>query len=330
MNGISNDQDVMDYASNKATEDILETTLKQETKNFIHNYLITSFDWIDLAQEWRNHKFSYLDSDKSIKSKHSNWATKQMETCESMIDPAKKFISQLNKLFLSETIDYPFINERIQAAYNYFFEKMDQLEYEILFKIEEIKRIKQVKQFYDELLTLEDLQTKAIIQLMKAKLMMETIINRKPINKESLNSDEIKNYKIYKTEKVITDFKTNNLNLVKEDEDLSYYEPKKTKSEKTTKKATTQITYELWIERNTIEEIANLRKLTVGTILSHFTKLIQDKAVNINDIMPEDKIEKLNKAFYGYKEESLSPMKEELGDAFSWEELRMFKASLNV
>ena len=330
MNGISNDQDVMDYASNKATEDILETTLKQETKNFIHNYLITSFDWIDLAQEWRNHKFSYLDSDKSIKSKHSNWATKQMETCESMIDPAKKFISQLNKLFLSETIDYPFINERIQAAYNYFFEKMDQLEYEILFKIEEIKRIKQVKQFYDELLTLEDLQTTAIIHLMKAKLMMETIINRKPINKESLNSDEIKNYKIYKTEKVITDFKTNNLNLVKEDEDLSYYEPKKTKSEKTTKKATTQITYELWIERNTIEEIANLRKLTVGTILSHFTKLIQDKAVNINDIMPEDKIEKLNKAFYGYKEESLSPMKEELGDAFSWEELRMFKASLNV
>ena len=330
MNGISNDDDVMDYASNKASTETLESELKNETKNFIHNYLINSFNWIDLAQEWRNHKFSYLESDKSIKSKHSNWATKQMELCESLIDPAGKFISQLNKLFSVENVDYQFINDRIQAAYNYFFVKLDQLEYEILYKIEEIKRIKLVKQFYDELLILEDLQTKSVMQLMKSKLLMETIMNRQTISKESLNSSEIKNYKIKKTEIVIEDFKRNNQNLIKEEEDLSYYEPKKKKSEKTPKKVTTQITYELWIDRNSIEEIANLRKLTVGTILGHFTKLIQDKAVSINDIMPEDKIEALTKAFYGYKEESLTPMKEQLGDAFSWEELRMFKASLNV
>ena len=330
MNGISNDDDVMDYASNKASTETLENELKNETKNFIHNYLINSFNWIDLAQEWRNHKFSYLDSDKSIKSKHSNWANQQMELCDSLIDPAGKFISQLNKLFSAEVIDYQFINDRIQAAYNYFFQKLDQLEYEVLYKIEEVKRIKLVKQFYDELLVLEDLQTKTVMQLMKAKLMMETIIDRKTISKESLNSFEIKNYKIAKIERVAEDFKRNNQNLIEDKEDLSYYEPKKSKSEKTPKKATTQITYELWIEKNSISEIANLRKLTEGTILGHFTKLIQDKAVSINDIMPEDKIETLTKAFYGYKEESLSPLKEQLGDAFSWEELRMFKASLNV
>jgi len=232
MNGISNDDDVMDYASNKASTETLENELQTETKNFIHNYLINSFNWIELAQEWRNHKFSYLDSDKSIKSKHSNWATKQMELCESLIDPAGKFISQLNKLFSAESVDYQFINDRIQAAYNYFFDKLDQLEYEILYKIEEIKRIKLVKQFYDELLILEDLQTKSVMQLMKSKLLMETIINRQTISKESLNSSEIKNYKIKKTERVIEDFKRNNQNLIKDEEDLSYYEPKKKKSEK--------------------------------------------------------------------------------------------------
>ena len=330
MNGISNDDDVMDYASNKASTEKLENELKNETKNFIHNYLTNSFNWIELAQEWRNHKFSYLDSDKSIKSKHSNWANQQLEKCESLLDPAVKFISQLNKLFSTEVTDYHFINDRIQSAYIYFFDKLDQLEYEILYKIEEVKRIKLVKQFYDELVVLEDLQTKAVMQLMKAKLLMETIMARKTISKESLNSSEIKNYKINKIERVIEDFKRNNRNLIEDQEDLSYYEPKKSKSEKTPKKATTQITYELWIEKNSIEEIANLRKLTVGTILGHFTKLIQDKAVSINDIMPEDKIDILKKAFYGYKEESLAPLKEQVGDAFSWEELRMFKASLNV
>jgi hypothetical protein len=329
MNGISNDDEVMDYASNKASTEMLENELKIETKKFIQNYLINSFNWVELAQEWRNHKFSYLESDKSIKAKHSNWATQQLEVCESLLDLAGKFISQLNKLFLTEITDYEFINDRILSAYNYFFDKLDHLEYEILYKIEEIKRIKLVKQFYDELLVLEDLQTKAVMQLMKARLLMETIMARKTISKESLNSSEIKNYKINKIERVIEDFKRNNRNLIEDKDNLSYYEPKKSKSEKAPKKATTQITYELWIEKNSIEEIANVRKLTIGTILGHFTKLIQDKAVSLNDIMPEDKIEILNKAFYGYKEESLAPLKELLGDAFSWDELRMFKASLN-
>lgn len=329
MNGISNDDDVMDYASNKASTETLELELKNETKEFIHSYLKNSFHWVDLAQEWRNHKFSYLDSDKSIKSKHSKWATQQMEFCELLLDPASKFMSQLNKLFATETIDYLFINDRIQAAYGYFYDKLDKLEYEILYKIEEIKRVKQVKQFYDELLVLEELQTKAILRLMKAKRMTEAIIHQKTISKESLNSQEITNYKANKMERVIEDFKRNNQNLIADKDDVSFYEPKKKNTEKTPKKSTIQITYEYWVDKNSIEEIANLRKLTVGTILSHFTKLIQDKAVSINDIMPEDKIEALTKAFYGYKEESLNPMKEQLGDAFSWEELRMFKASLN-
>ncbi|WP_298397466.1 helix-turn-helix domain-containing protein [Flavobacterium sp.] len=330
MNGISNDQDVMNYSLNKASEEYLKNSLQHETKNFIHNYLIASFDWLELAQQWRNHKFSYLDSDKSVKSKHANWAAEQLQLCDSIIDPSSKFISQLNKLFSVENSDYQFINERVMAAYGYFFDKLDKLEYEILYKIEEVKRIKQVKQFYDELLELEDLQTKAVLKLMKAKLLMETIISRKTITKESLSSSEIKNYKLHKTERVIEDFKRNNQNLIEDKEEVSYYEPKKKKTDKVPKKATSQITYEFWIEKNSIEEIANLRKLTVATILSHFTKLIQDKAVSINDIMPEDKIEQLTKAFYGYKEESLTPMKEQLGDAFTWEELRMFKASLNV
>ncbi|WP_367278062.1 helix-turn-helix domain-containing protein [Flavobacterium sp.] len=51
--------------------------------------------------------------------------------------------------------------------------------------------------------------------------------------------------------------------------------------------------------------------------------------MNINDVLPEDKIQELTEAFYGYKEESISPLKEKYGDKFTWEELRMFKASLN-
>jgi len=45
-------------------------------------------------------------------------------------------------------------------------------------------------------------------------------------------------------------------------------------------------------------------------------------------VLHEDKIRDLTEAFQDYKEESISPLKEKYGDKFTWEELRMFKASL--
>lgn len=328
MNGISNDDEVMDYATNKASTEVLQKALQTETKNFLHNYFKETFNWIALAQEWRNHKYSYLDSDISAKSKHSDWATQQFELCEALLDPSAKFMLQLDKLFREENVDFKFINERIQAAYGYFFEKLDALVYQILYKIEEVQRIKQVKQFYEELQVLEEVQTNAVLRLMKAKKLIETIVEAKKINIETINSPEIKNYKRQLTSRIHEDFKNNNLSLIEEKESLIYYKPKKKKTEKETKKPTTQITYELWIDKNSIEEIALIRKLTVGTIMGHFTKLIQDKAVAINDVLPRDKIEELSELFKNYKEDSLNLLKEKVGDQFSYDELRMFKASL--
>lgn len=329
MNGISNDDDVMDYATNKASTDVLQKALQTETKNFIHNYLKDTFNWTEMAQEWRNHKFSYLDSDVSAKSKHSNWAVQQLEFCENLIDPSAKFMSQLDKLFREENVDFNFINDRIQAAYIYFYEKLDALVYQVLYKIEEVKRIKQVKQFYEELQVLEEVQVNSILRLMKAKKLVEIVLEEKVIDKQSLNIPAIRDYKRIKLERISEDFKKNNLNLIEEIEDISYYQPKKKKSAKEVKKPTTQITYEFWLDKNSIEEIALMRKLTVTTIMGHFTKLIQEKKVNISDIMPKDKLETLTKAFKGYKEESLTPMKEQLGEEFSYDELRMFKGTLN-
>jgi uncharacterized protein YpbB len=206
---------------------------------------------------------------------------------------------------------------------------MDNLVHEILWKMEEVKRIKKVKVFYDELLVLEELQIKAVLQLMKAKLLIETVVSGETISKEKLSSDEIKQYKTNKLKIIQEEFKSVNVTLIEDEVDLERY----TKTKKTTKepkKSTVQETYELWLQKNTIKEIAGIRKFTEETILSHLTKLIQSQTIKINDVLPEDKIVELTEAFYGYKEESISPLKEKYGDKFSWEELRMFKASLNV
>ena len=331
MNGISNDQDVMDYSLNKANEEMLSHSLKLETKNFIHNYLKNSFDWSDLAQEWRNHQFSYSEkSESSEKSKHAIWAKKHAEIIAQLEEPAKKFLSQLDKLFASEIVDIEFISERINAAFDYFFLPMDNLVSEILWKIEEVKRIKKVKSFYEELSVLEDLQTRAILRLMKAKLLIKTIAAGETISKEKLTTYEIKFYKVNKLERIQEDFKKVNITLIEDEQDIERYASKKSAKTKEPKKSTVQETYELWKENNSIKEIAEIRKLTQQTISGHLAKLIEAKTIEISAILPEDKIQELAKAFEGYTEDSLNNLKEKYGNTFTWDELKLFKASMNL
>ena len=328
MNGISNDQDVMDYSLNKASDEVLENALQLETKNFIHNYLINAFDWGDLAQEWRNHQFSYNEKgESSEKSKHAIWAKNQTEVIDSLLDPSRKFVLQLNKLFSQEEVDLNHILTRIQAAFDYFLLPMDNLVYEILWKIEEVIRIKKVKAFYEELVVLEELQIKAVLRLMKAKLLIETIVSGETISKENLSSEEIKQYKIRKVEAIRTEFKKVNVTLIEDDIDLERYTKNK-KTKKEPKKSTVQETYELWLEKNSIKEIAAIRKLTSQTIGSHIAKLIESGTIEITAVLPEDKLLELENAFKGYNEETLNGLKEQHGDKFTWDELKMFKASL--
>jgi hypothetical protein len=330
MNGISNDVDVMEYAENKANEEILSQTLENETKNFIWNYLKTTFDWNDLAQEWRNHQFSYNEiTDSSEKSKHANWAKSQTLTITDLQEHARKFIIQLDKLFSVTVVDYLYIEERVNAAYNYFFEKMDAVVHDILLKLEEVIRIKKVKAFHDELTVLEELQIKAVLRLMKARLMLNTITSNKTISKENLTSHEMKYYKIDKVEVIRQEFKKLNVTLIDDNVDLERYNKKKKKEKAAPKKSTVQETYELWLEKKSIKEIATIRMLTPQTIGGHLAKLIEAETIALKDVLQEDRIQELSKIFEGYEEESLSPLKEKVGDSFTWDELKMYQASLN-
>lgn len=329
MNGMLNDQDVMDYASNKADEAVLENALHTETRNFIHHFLRNSFDWRNLAQEWRNHRFSYnQEAANSPKSKHAGWAIANLEMMDQLLDPAGKFISQLDKVFSTEKPDINFISERVNAAFDYFQKPMDKLVWQILWKIEEIKRVKKAKAFFEELVVLEELQTKAVLQLFKAKKLIETVVSGAAISKENLNTADIRNYRNDKIESVRNEFREQNVILIEDEADVERYVSKKNKKEP--KKNTILVTLELWQEKNSIKEIAELRKLTPQTIATHVAKLIQIKAINIHDVYPADKIAALAEAFQDYHEDSLNGLKEQHGNRFTWDELKIFKASLTI
>ena len=330
MNGISSDAEVLNYAENKASEEILQHSLAKETQVFWLNTLINAFDFKELAQEWRNHLFSYnAEAPKSPKTKHNDWAKIQHDKIAEILEPSGKFMSQLHTIFSDENLDINFVKVRCDAAYQFFFKTLDCVAEELLLKIEEVKRIKKVKAFYDELLVLEELQIKSIIQLKKTKLLTNIIVEGKEISKKNLISEDISTYKINKLVVVAERFRISHAALVEDDEEVSYYTDSKKKKTKEPKKSTYEDTLELWKQNLSIYEIAKQRKLTPQTIYNHFAKLIQMEIVQLSDILPEDKISDLRAAFKAFKGEILGELKEIHGDKFSWDELKLYKASLN-
>lgn len=329
LNGFSNDKDVMQYAENKCSDEKLAQELQLDTQNFLYKSLISTFEWENLLQDWRNHLYSYKnDESRSTQSLHAVWAKKQYDVLDKIVPLSQKFISQLHFIFNQPKVDLHFLQERFTAAYNYFMPVLDQMVYDLLFKMEEVIRLKKAKGFYTELTELENTQVKTVLSLMKAQKLIVVVLSGQLISKDNLTSYEIKTYKGTILQSVKEDFKAQRSTLVEEEVDENRYSSTK-KEKKILKKNTFEETYELWLENNSIETIAIARKLTKQTIAGHIAKLIESGKIEIKDVLPSLLLEKLEKAFYGYKEESLNPLKEQYGSEFSWDELKMFKASLN-
>lgn len=177
---------------------------------------------------------------------------------------------------------------------------------------------------------LEELTTQIILGMKKATLILDAFINNREINKENLSNNFIKNYRAQKIDLIKEKLKSTRKEVIIEEEDIedfSYYvrKPKKAKENKV---STYQITYELWLEKKSMEDIAAERKLTVNTIQGHMARLIEEEKISITEVLDDEKIRTLEHLFTDFKGGSLNEMKEKAGVNFSFGELRIYKASL--
>ena len=82
-------------------------------------------------------------------------------------------------------------------------------------------------------------------------------------------------------------------------------------------------TYNMFREGKSIDEIAKARGLAVSTIENHLCRFIADGRVRVDEIVEPAKIEVIRKALIEHKvENQISPVKEYLGDDFSYGEIR--------
>jgi hypothetical protein len=333
LNGLENDRQVMSYTTQQPDESQLNNYLSEDTIHYIHKLLTHSYDFRDLATAWRIHDASYLNlGSKSDKGKQRTWSNQQYAVIQTLVQPAEKFIQQLHKLCSQRPVNLPFLLERIEAANQYFIKPLENCAYSTLKKGEEMKRIRKMKAYIEELEELDDIHFALLMGLKRCSLVVKRLINNEEITKESTWTPEILGYKADILERIKSALRQAQGDLLVEVEEEEPQQPIKKKEKKQdkekVKKSTYEITLELFREGKTISMIAAERVMSEGTIYSHFTRLIQSGEIEISEVMEKEKLKALENIFEDYHEQSLTPLKEQVGDAFTWEELKLYRASL--
>ena len=85
---------------------------------------------------------------------------------------------------------------------------------------------------------------------------------------------------------------------------------------------TQTISYNLFKERKTVKEIAEMRSLTTGTIEGHLTQFITTGEIKPQDFIAKDRVEIITKFINDSKPESLNDVKTALPDDITYNEIR--------
>ncbi len=329
--GLSIDPSLASYVSSGKGEEELADSLSAATNKYLNDILTQAFDWVELMNKWQAHEKTYVNlGSKSQKGKNRSWVTQQVQILSSTMEPARKFRNQLNKLFHQSKVDLEFILSRTEAAYDYFFKSLDGILYSNLKKMAELQQKSNTKQYNEELEELDLLLTETIVGMKKARRTLENVHLGKGMAKEDIMTSDIQNYKIAKVELVKHEMREAN-NTFDFDTDFVQLRTRSEKKKTAKKKLSTYDQTLAMVKKGmSITEISRERQLSKGTISTHCARLLKQEKIDLPEIMEGKKISALHDLFDEYEGGSLTPLKDKVGNKFTWDELKLFQASLLV
>ena len=326
--GISSDEQIKTFSESKAEKNELQDSLEKNTLVYLRNKTKVTFDWYDFYNDWTTQNATYkLAGIKTEKFKNRIWSQTILTEIEASIEPSTKFKNQIDRLFSVEKPDILFIHERIEAAYNYFYPTLDATLNKLYEKIISLKLIKKTKQYSEEIEVLAELLLQKIINLKKIKLFSEALSNGKSISNELYKTPEIENYSLSKIATIQNKIRgKSSENLLNQSIEF-IPSPTKQNKEKDTRKSTFEVTLELLHEGKDCKEISRERQLSTNTINGHFIQLIKAEKIRLEDVMEQKRINEISDLLADSNLNSLSKIKEQVGNEISWEELKLYQAS---
>ncbi len=299
-NLIAEDISVVDYAQNKKATDVLGKQLIADQQNFVKSYTIEAFEFYKLLIAFQDHiKTFNKEESKSVKQQYLSWTNDLLDEIKSIQQVAASFQKQLAKIIHIERDYLPKIIERVDKAKNYFEPLLSDIQKKLNDHIEELQVKSKVKKYIKEVETLEAQVYAQRQNITKATLVLRQLEKGKYLTKEELKA---------------TDIASNR------SKDLAQRNTKKVKT------PTGEISYGLYKDGLTIEEIAEKRALVPSTIANHLCSYIKQGDLNVLDFITEDKLKNILEVSKVIASDKAGDIKAKLGEEYSYEDIRFAMA----
>ena len=280
---LANDEKVLSYADNKINKQALVEILENEQFVYIQNYLLECFDFKELNIQFQRHLETYSDTGKkSVKNLNFDFAVSLKDKISTLKETSDKFLSWINNNFLNRIELADKLSAKVIGAKNFFEPKFKELSDLLQKKIAELDNEKRTKEYLEELYKLDTLCFRKIQKIQKSKILVESAFSPLEIK---VNLEEIKVVNAERTNQLkdanYSELETNARNF-------KYSKASKEKAPKKEKIDTKKVSYELYLKKKSIEEIAAERNLAVGTISNHLSHYVGLGLIPLNKFVKKD------------------------------------------
>lgn len=314
------DQNLVSFSATKNNHFATTDALFQAKKEYIWQLLLDTFSWQKNTNNFINWLNGWLyNTEKSSRNVYKKWAEIQLASLQKLTKIGNRFLSELYALFCEEPFRMQHFWERFDKACHYFHPLLDELAFDTLFVYQQSKTQKGMLLFHEELIPFEYEHLQMALQLIKARKIVRQFIFDKELDKKEIDSD----INVYRTNLSVK------IELLIREQALQFEEEVKENAPKTiSKNSTTDKTFLLWVKKPSVSFIANERKLSEKTIYQHLAQLIVEGKIEIHEVIAKSKLKELEKIFSKTTTEStLTEIRAIAGEKYSWEELKIYRAS---
>jgi len=328
INKFRADGHVLDYTSQEMNDALVQKELANASQSYIAKLLKSSFDISGVFGEWMKHQQSYFEAkDNAVKAEFQGWALGMGEHIKPLVEISENFARYVDKNFHPENLEQ--VIQKTRNARDYFIKQLEKFAEALIVQLAHLNKKKKVKTYFNELYDFEEMFLSFIQRMENCVVMAETYVAGGKVDKSLFDPNYIRRFR----ERMMDRAKSNITQQSKEklipiaSEDLTI-EYKTTKKEPKEKKIpTAEISYNMFIEGKSVEEIATERMFAKSTIEGHLAQMVKEGKLDANKIVTLEKMLAIEKVLNENPDwEGLKPYKELLGEEFSFGEIKVVLA----
>ena len=298
---VKNDERIIAFAKKESETSEIKNIVMTEKPKYAARLLIKTFDWKKITEEidvFRTETESKKFAGQVLAFTIANNMLNSVKAQEKVTE---KFIAELEKRFSETPLNQNWLKEKVTNAKKYFASKIKKELIEPLNRLQsDLLGKTKVRKYSKQASELEKILWKKINEIQCATFGDLTFEIEKIERENTVGQGTASLVKTIPTRLPDGQVAIGTKKGSSKFESLAFYK-----------------------EKMSIPEIAKQRDMAITTIEGHLAEFVQSGEVNVFDFINEHEFEKVKIALAKLGDERLTPLKNELGESFSYGKIRM-------